>query len=1317
MPKDYGRIDFNSAKKDFIEELRKAKEELNRESDGVTDVIGDNWDDGVESSVRKIKASSIKLSGAFKNLRESINKQVQILTSEFNGKKFNTKIDFSNIDINSDKIKQRISEIISSFKDEGFIEFDVKGSEKQFENLISLYVKYEEKLKSLREVQRFSSNEEAVQNLKEQVVLASRLQEIFRFLDRQTNVSLPMLMGNRETSNIINTSIAALERFNAVKKETEKTKVSTGDFKNIEEILRSLKETIEGIKGSLEPISEIFKNEGNAMQTMAANGISSFNSLSEAVNALYNNLKNVESAVDSISKKKFEVTNITQNVQKSIKDSLLKIDYKNAAKQLYQLNSEDISDLLGLQKLIKDPAYKDKLTGLRSELGASSDLYSIIDNKKTTKVELENIYKNLLKSREVIKEIVSYLNQSNPSLNAKLQDFQDIEKVKTNTASIIKSSEKIGANSEDINRLVEALQKFVESLEPFNKALTTSGTLLNQMATSGALSMDTLIEKLKEVVSLSTQLTSGKAPVGATNTYTDVPKGEGQVRFDLDAAGELPDTKDSIAGLAEEKKEFKELGESAKAAADGKNEFNEANRGVERGAKDSIAGILEEAAAMEELEESAKSVWTTPREGGSIPGMNLPVQIVGENGQDAVRMFSEVKDRLENEFHSPVQIRFQSAPNEEGQLEATRATVSYINKELGVSISQIYDIKKNEDGVLVATQSLEKAVIGAAKETKKFDSAMEQALAKERLETFRKRCGSIQIDLTNVAEAANNITDDESLKKFNKELEIVGEKLKQVKVELKGENTLDTIASAEKKLMTLPTQVDTFRKKLSPLLKLEGAEDVSKKLDDIMVSYSNFMSTDDADIKIKEFKNIINNLSVIKTLMSNLKMDDSMSKFNEVSKKQVESYKKIVEYRNKLNSGTLGTEESKVVAERLKAEQKNFIQLGQELKTYGSLYNSEDRLKLLSEARLKVLEKIEETQAKAADRKAKRAEKQRANYGKSTYNSATRKYDRTLGDFENIDDGKATEEMIAAMDKYKKKYDELTAARQRFIDNPALADNQSERNAFNSTAKAVEDARKKVQLYIDDMQKLRQVEEDGLLKGDTALFDPNGVDKATDAIKKYADTLFGGKLQITGWNDAGNEMYGTLNKGKGVIESVTVALDRGTNTLYAYGKGTKEVGTIWQQFTTGISRKTKEIATYIAGGASIYQAIAAVRQGVQYVKELDSALTELKKVTNETDSSYAKFVKTMSGVGAEIGATVTDLTNMAASWARLGYSMEQASSLAESTAVLLNVSEFKDAETASEALISTLQAYGYAADESMQVVDVLNEVGKIIARR
>ena len=66
---------------------------------------------------------------------------------------------------------------------------------------------------------------------------------------------------------------------------------------------------------------------------------------------------------------------------------------------------------------------------------------------------------------------------------------------------------------------------------------------------------------------------------------------------------------------------------------------------------------------------------------------------------------------------------------------------------------------------------------------------------------------------------------------------------------------------------------------------------------------------------------------------------------------------------------------------------------------------------------------------------------------------------------------------------------------------------------------------------------------------------------------------------------------------------------------------------------------------------------------------------------------------------------------MAAEWAKVGYSITEATELAESTAILLNVSEFEDAETASEALISTIQAFGYAAEDSMDVIDIMNEIG------
>ena len=64
---------------------------------------------------------------------------------------------------------------------------------------------------------------------------------------------------------------------------------------------------------------------------------------------------------------------------------------------------------------------------------------------------------------------------------------------------------------------------------------------------------------------------------------------------------------------------------------------------------------------------------------------------------------------------------------------------------------------------------------------------------------------------------------------------------------------------------------------------------------------------------------------------------------------------------------------------------------------------------------------------------------------------------------------------------------------------------------------------------------------------------------------------------------------------------------------------------------------------------------------------------------------------------------------------KCGYSLEEAAGLAESTSVLLNVSEFQSIEDATSALTSTLQAFSYTADESMHVVDILNEVGNNFA--
>lgn len=239
-----------------------------------------------------------------------------------------------------------------------------------------------------------------------------------------------------------------------------------------------------------------------------------------------------------------------------------------------------------------------------------------------------------------------------------------------------------------------------------------------------------------------------------------------------------------------------------------------------------------------------------------------------------------------------------------------------------------------------------------------------------------------------------------------------------------------------------------------------------------------------------------------------------------------------------------------------------------------------------------------------------------------------------------------------------------------------------------------------------------------VIKGKNAKFfegiNPNNVDQVKQAMEQYARSINGVDAQSIKWSEDQKTLSYSVRTGKREVSDFTIGVKELTNEFYEARTGTRAVKTGMEAFLSSIGDKFKEVSRYLLSFGSFYRVWGEIQKGVTYVREIDSALTELKKVTDETDETYAQFLKTMSQTGAEVGATISDLTNMAANWARLGYNIQEAGELAKSTAVLLNVSEFTDADTASEALISTMQAYGYAAEDSMHVVDVLNEIGKIL---
>ena len=251
---------------------------------------------------------------------------------------------------------------------------------------------------------------------------------------------------------------------------------------------------------------------------------------------------------------------------------------------------------------------------------------------------------------------------------------------------------------------------------------------------------------------------------------------------------------------------------------------------------------------------------------------------------------------------------------------------------------------------------------------------------------------------------------------------------------------------------------------------------------------------------------------------------------------------------------------------------------------------------------------------------------------------------------------------------------------------------------------------KEIQGVIDVSERLNQ---DGEFLD---VFDDTQTDRLRNSMMQLAEKIHGASVEEKSFNDKTKELVFTAKTGKNEITTLTYKFDELTHSVYEVGSVSKKTTGFFRSFFSDVGKKIGELTRYYTGMSLVTEAFQRLRQGVQYIREIDVALTELKKVTSGTDESYNRFLQTMSKTAGIVGSTVSELTNSAAAWSRLGYSMEEAGELAKNTAILLNVSEFESEEQATEALISSLQAFNYEAEDSIKIVDKLNIVGKYIAQ-
>jgi TP901 family phage tail tape measure protein len=219
--------------------------------------------------------------------------------------------------------------------------------------------------------------------------------------------------------------------------------------------------------------------------------------------------------------------------------------------------------------------------------------------------------------------------------------------------------------------------------------------------------------------------------------------------------------------------------------------------------------------------------------------------------------------------------------------------------------------------------------------------------------------------------------------------------------------------------------------------------------------------------------------------------------------------------------------------------------------------------------------------------------------------------------------------------------------------------------------------------------------------------------KINDAIRRFgSDTnakaqLNGLSAQLSGikFSDANlgnyrNQLREVENGLKGVIAQTSTA------TSHSMKMG-EAMRTAFQKFPI-----------WILAATAFYAPLRAFQSGIRSIYELDTAMTNLQKVTDATGDQYKDFLDDVNKTATSLGALTVDVINATTEWARLGYTMNQAKLLAAETTIYANVGDM-GAEDASKALISAIKGFGIEVDSQgkniRNIVDIYNEVGNKFA--
>ena len=260
-------------------------------------------------------------------------------------------------------------------------------------------------------------------------------------------------------------------------------------------------------------------------------------------------------------------------------------------------------------------------------------------------------------------------------------------------------------------------------------------------------------------------------------------------------------------------------------------------------------------------------------------------------------------------------------------------------------------------------------------------------------------------------------------------------------------------------------------------------------------------------------------------------------------------------------------------------------------------------------------------------------------------------------------------------------------------------------------------------------------------KSDPFQLGTDELEKNISRIKQASDTFKNAMTQVK------NESSATLSVGVATKASndVVTYMNNNTKAVKKYGTELQDLAEKYKQVQTvgeklaldkqfsqlksqisseGLSGKswwddTKRGLMQIGQFAGIYGLLQNTvmelpGKMVDAVKDVDSAMTNLYKVTDETTAKYKEFQDSAGNTAKTLGRDMSSYIEQTANWSKLGYNFKDSQELAKVSSIYANVGEVDD-ETAVSDMVTAMKAFNLQASDAVNIIDQLNILGNSFA--